>query len=344
MNLSLIIPDLLLPQAPNALPGRYQDLRLPALERLFARGTLQQSPGCTLEHFLLEQFNVKDKQSVAPYTWRADGGSTDTSYWLRADPVYLQAQRGQLVLVDGAMLDITEAEADALCTTLNQHFVSDNLRFFPAHPTRWYLALDQSPELITEPLARVAGQAVNDCLPRGATGQRWNQILNEAQMLLHAHPINEAREQRGQTAINSLWLWGGGIAQKLSPCSLHRLWADDALARGLTLTAQVAWHALPPDARACLAGAAPHSQHWVVLDGLRHAAWYGDDAAWRAGLAQLESNWFAPLEQALHAGRIRSLTLYAMNAQSLLILHSKRAQRWYFWRRTKTLNNYLPPH
>ena len=342
VNLSLIIPDLFLPQAPNALLDRYQDLRLPALERLLARGTLQQSLGCTLEAFLLDQFKAEDQMSVAPYTWRADGGSADASYWLRADPVYLQAQRGQLVLVDGAMLDISEAEADALCTTLNQHFVSDNLRFFPAHPARWYLALDQSPELITEPLARVAGQAVNDRLPRGATGQRWNQILNEAQMLLHAHPINEAREQRGQATINGLWLWGGGIAQKLAPCSLNHLWANDALARGLALTTQVAWHALPEAAEACLADATPQSKHWVVLDGLRRAAWYSDDEAWRAGLAQLEANWFAPLEKALHAGRIRSLTLYAMNAQGLLTLQCKRAQRWCFWRRAKTLQHYLP--
>lgn len=341
MNLSLIIPDLLLPQAPNALLDRYQDLRLPALERLLARGTPHRSLGCTLESFLLKQFKVEGNDSVTPYTWLADGGSTDESYWLRADPVYLQAQRGQLVLVDGAMLDITEAEADALCTTLNQHFVSDNLRFFPAHPARWYLALDRAPEISTVPLAQVAGQSVNDCLPRGNASQRWNQILNEAQMLLHTHPINTAREQRGQALINSLWLWGGGVAQALPPCSLQHIWANDALARGLALTVKVPCHALPQDAAACLANATPDAKQWVVLDGLRRAAWYGDDEAWRAGLAQMETHWFAPLEQALHAGRIRSLSLYAMNAQGLLTLHSKRVQCWYFWRRPKALTHYL---
>lgn len=342
MNLSLIIPDLLLPQAPNTLLDRYQDLHLPALERLFARGTLQKSTGCSLESFLLEQFNVKDNDSVTPYTWLADGGSIDASYWLRADPVYLQAQRGQLVLVDGVMLDITEAEADALCTTLNQHFVADNLRFFPAHPTRWYLALDRAPEVSTVPLAQVAGQSVNESLPRGNASQRWNQILNEAQMLLHTHPINTAREQRGQALINSLWLWGGGISQKLPPCSLNHVWANDALARGLALTAKVPCHALPQNAAACLANTTPDVKHWVVLDGLRRAVWYGDDEAWRAGLAQLEANWFAPLEQALHAGRIRSLSIYAMNTQGLLTLQCRRAQRWCFWRRPKTLQHYLP--
>ena len=341
MNLSLIIPNLLLPLGPNALLDRYQGLRLPALERLFARGLLQHGASCTLEAFLLTQFGVAEQQSVAPYTWRADGGSQDASYWLRADPVYLQAQRSQLALVDGAMLDITAHEADALCSSLNQHFVSDNLRFFPAHPTRWYVALDRSPELQTEPLTQVAGQAVNDRLPRGAKGQRWNQILNEAQMLLHTHPVNEAREQRGQALINSLWLWGGGTAQTLPPCSLHSIWADDALARGLAQSAQIAWHALPQQAETLLASAAPKANHWVILDGLRRAAWYSDDDAWRSGLAQLETHWIAPLLQALNSGRISGLTLYALNEKNLLTLHAKRAHRWYFWRRPRALAHYV---
>ena len=350
MNLSLIIPDLLLPRAPNALLDRYHGLRLPAFERLFARGALTQNSGCTLETFLLAQFGVTDTQSVAPYTWRADGGSVDTSYWLRADPVYLQAQRSQLVLVDGAMLDITAAQADALCTTLNQHFVSDNLRFFPAHPARWYIGLDQSPALRTEPLARVAGQAVNERLPHGATAQRWNQILNEAQMLLHAHPVNEAREQQGLATINSLWLWGGGIAQSLPTGTLHSVWANDALARGLALSTQVAWHTLPQQASACLANIAPNTksnlrssaESWIVFDGLRRTAWYGDDDAWRAGVAQLEENWIAPLEQALYAGRINSLTLYALNDQSLLSIRIKPSGRYFFWRPRQALHHYLP--
>lgn len=340
MNLSLIIPNLLLPPAANALLDRYQHLHLPALQRIFARGTLAQSAPCDLEAFLLTQFGVTQAQCVAPYTWRADGGSQDASYWLRADPVYLQAQRSQLALVDGAMIDITAAEADALCASLNQHFVSDNLRFFPAHPTRWYIALDRSPELITETLPQVAGQAVNERLPRGAKSQRWNQILNEAQMLLHGHAVNEAREQRGQAVINGLWLWGGGSLQSLPPCLLHNVWADDALARGLALTAQVPCHALPHQINACLNNTIPEAQQWVVLDGLRHAAWYGDIEAWRTGLALLETHWIAPLEQALYRGRINSLTLHALNAQSHLTLQLRRAQRWCVWRRPRPLASY----
>ncbi|MCB1639923.1 MAG: hypothetical protein KDI15_13865, partial [Thiothrix sp.] len=30
----------------------------------------------------------------------------------------------------------------------------------------------------------------------------------ELQMLLHQHPVNQARERQGQLPVNSLWLWG----------------------------------------------------------------------------------------------------------------------------------------
>jgi hypothetical protein len=32
-------------------------------------------------------------------------------------------------------------------------------------------------------------------------------------MLLHAHPVNEAREARGQPSVNSFWLSGSGAAR-----------------------------------------------------------------------------------------------------------------------------------
>ena len=40
--------------------------------------------------------------------------------------------------------------------------------------------------------------------------KRWHSILNEIQMVLHEHPVNEAREGRGEPPVNSVWLWGAG--------------------------------------------------------------------------------------------------------------------------------------
>jgi len=321
---------------------RYQDLRLPALEWLFAHGTLTRSGGRGLEACLLQQFGIEGALPAACYTQLADGGTADGAYWLRADPVHLQAQRDQLVLVDGAMLAITADEAGALTATLNQHFAQDKLRFIPRHPARWYIALDTAADLTTHPLPQVAGRAINERLPSGAEGRRWNQLLNEAQMLLHAHPVNQMRETQGQPAINSVWVWGGGAAQALEPSPWGGMWADDALARGLAIAARTKVHDLPPYATPFLAEAKIGDTHLVVLEGLRRAAWYGDDAAWREGLARLEANWIKPLLQALRRGSVSEMTLHAIGEQGCLTVTSNRLRRWQFWRRSKPLRHYLP--
>lgn len=322
----------------------YHGLHLPDLEWLFARGSLHGSPGLSLESWLLQRFGITASQPVASLSLLADGGQPDGAYWLRADPVHLQAQRDQLVLVDGGMLGISPEEANALSASLNQHFAQDNLKFIAAHPTRWYLALDVAPELTTQPLPAVAGEGINHSLPSGAEGMRWNRLSTEIQMLLHTHPVNQARESQGQPPINSVWFWGGGVypAQDVSPKIKEQLWADDALARGLTLAAKQSPQELPLNFDAFMAHAKTSGSHCVLWDELRQPAWYGDHEAWRAGLMRLETDWIKPLCYALRRGFVSEVTMHAISEQGCLNLTTQRASRWRFWRRAKGLKHYLP--
>ncbi|MGZ7354524.1 hypothetical protein ACXWRX_09325, partial [Streptococcus pyogenes] len=47
-------------------------------------------------------------------------------------------------------------------------------------------------------------------LPQGPQGRRWRVLINEAQVLLHQHPLNAERRAKGLPPVNSLWLWGAG--------------------------------------------------------------------------------------------------------------------------------------
>lgn len=344
MRFTLLIPDLLPPQPPGGMLDLYHGLHLPDLQWLFARGVLHGSPGLSLETWLMQHYGLEHSQAIASLALLADGGAPNASYWLRADPVHLQAQRDQLVLVDGSMLAISADEASTLTESLNQHFAQDKLHFIAPHPTRWYIALDTPAELITQPLPAVAGKGINACLPSGAEGLRWNQIVTEIQMLLHTHPINQAREEQGQPPINSVWFWGGGVypAQALRPALKEQLWADDALARGLALAANQSPQALPLNFDAFMAHAKMTGAHCVLWDELRRAAWYGDHEAWRTKLTSLEADWIKPLCYALRRGIISEVTLHAISEQGCLAVTTKRAGRWRFWRRAKGLKHYLP--
>src|SRR2546430_884920 len=82
---------------------------------------------------------------------------------------------------------------------------------------------------------------------------RFHALMNEAQMLLHEHPVNAEREARGLPALNSIWFWGGGViaAAKARPFSAGV--ARDPLAPGPPPAPGNPAHALPEDAESLLA-------------------------------------------------------------------------------------------
>ncbi|OFZ69158.1 MAG: hypothetical protein A2Z01_05185 [Betaproteobacteria bacterium RBG_16_58_11] len=79
-----------------------------------------------------------------------------------------------------------------------------------------------------------------------------------------------------------------------------------------------------------------------MWDQPRHAAQYGDYAAWHACLAQFETEWAKPLLRALRDGQIGQLTLHAVSARSVQTFSIDRAAAWRFWRRRKSLKQYAP--
>jgi hypothetical protein len=181
-------------------------------------------------------------------------------------------------------------------------------------------------------------------MPQGEDAVLWHSVMNEAQMLLHDHPVNEAREARGALPVNSLWFWGVGRHRPLSPRPAQSAFGNDPLLRGLAREAGMSATGLPLDATQWLASAPQNGIAWFALDALSAAADYGDSARWLTQLARLERDWFAPLLAALRSGRIGMITLdmpvmgdgSESTAQSLRCeVSSLDLKR--FWRRVKPL-------
>ncbi len=56
----------------------------------------------------------------------------------------------------------------------------------------------------------VLGKVANPYIEQSRQHLGWYKLLNEMQMFLHQHEVNQQRVQRGLLPINSLWFWGGG--------------------------------------------------------------------------------------------------------------------------------------
>ena len=319
MLCTLLLPELFLPRAVH--DEAYRDLHLPALEKLLGRAESATLPGQSYEAWLCHAFGVAPQPDwpVAPLTYAVDsGGESDECYWLRADPVHLRATRERVVLCDASMLAIRADEAEALIAALNAYFADDTRQFHAPHPERWYLRLNHHPQIATRTLSEATGRDVHPLLPAGPQALHWHRMANEIQMLLHAHAVNEARTERGEPTINSVWLWGGGHFPSTTAGGFRGIWSCDPLAIGLARSTGLATAPDDMPSREWLAAVtqqARGSHQLIVLDELLLPARHADLAGWRENLVQLEQKWFAPLLDALRERRITRLDIAAIGAE-----------------------------
>ena len=335
MNVHLAVPDLVWPDRETraaADPGR-----LAALETLIARGRRRLAPATDLESWLLAAWRT---EGAAPHSLAADGGDPGDAYWLRADPCSLRVDRDRVVPLDAAMFDLDREEAAALVERLNRHFADRGFEFYPVQPERWYLRLDSPTAHAADALATARGRPIAVDPGSGAEAARWAALGNEIQMLLHEHPVNEAREVRGELPINAVWLWGGGRFAAPPVRPFRRVRSGDPLAAGLALGSGAAVLPMPDDAERWLRASSNEGVELLVLDGLRASASYGEIERWREQLAVLERDWFAPLAEALARGRIGMLTVHAIGAGGTLDVETTRQDLRYFWRRRRPLASY----
>lgn len=335
LSLTLLIPGLLGP-LPGMRQSGFPEPRWPALTQLLARAQRHRDAAdVDVLHYRLFGYALSETHDY-PDAWlsyQIDTGTVAPGAVLRADPVHLRADQQRLVLFDAEHLHITLEEAQALVETFNQLYVADGLRLEAPTPTRWYLHLSKQPELRTTPLARALGRDIDPCLPTGHEAREWRRFLNEVQMLFHDHPVNRAREARGQALINSLWLWGGGRPLAAVAHDWQHIWTADSTVQGLARLNGIRCAQPPVDAHAWLHDVVD-GRHLLSLDALQQALAYGDVETWFAQVEQFDRDWCMPLLTALRNGRLRELRLYPVNGTVYCVT---RWDMWRFWRRRRSL-------
>jgi len=326
--LHILIPDLFTDH-PHITP----DLRLDSLERLLSSAYIEDWAYPTWMSSLFALFGLpqlnKKPLPIAPLTRLVDANDSGDKIWLRADPVYLRADRKHVFLFDAT---VTAADANNLINEINHFYAQEGLQFSAPVPTRWYVSLPELPKLITYPVDDVLGKDIQSYLPDGDDKMVWRRRLNEVQMLLHQSQVNINREARGELPINSLWFWGlGQLPEPASPSRWAHVWSDDPLVQGLARLSNC------PHSNVLVTGTKWLAQltageHLLTLSAPR-------GVEWRGWLNQLEEVWFMPLFKALKKREVDMLALYPGNEHVFMITDS-RVRHW--WRRRQNWQKYCP--
>lgn len=303
-------------------------LRLPAAEWLLARGTPALVAPADWRDWLLAGAglgsDVLSRFPAGPCSVPgefADGGALT---WARAEPVHLLTAIDHLQLAAPVPLPLDAAESETLLGTLDAHLAGTGFDLRALPDGGWLCRCPDGLECTTVPPEDALGRNLRDALPTGRDAVRMRSLLNELQMLLHEHPVNERRAAQGFPPVNSVWLWGIGAAHDAAVHVSGDLLTDDAWLAGL-------WRRhsgrVQPVTALAQALAEPDSNLRVATMAAIDGRPAGDV------LRALEAEVFAPLRAALVASRVRRVSLHTGRK----VVELTPAARWAFWRRPRPL-------
>jgi hypothetical protein len=218
-----------------------------------------------------------------------------TRAWGLVTPCHWHLGTEQLSMVDPVLLALDEAAAAELMDAVRPLFEGEGYALHRLTPGAWLIAHDTLDGLPCASPDRVIGRNVDGWLGADARMRRVRLLQSEVQMLLHTHPLNAAREDRGDLTVNSFWLSGCG--------RLPALWQAAALP--------------------------------TVADGLRAAALAGDAIGWAGAFEALDARVLGPLAAAADRGEPVTLTLCGEARSVDLLPHAgaARSNLALWWRR-----------
>ncbi|PKO83240.1 MAG: hypothetical protein CVU17_09510 [Betaproteobacteria bacterium HGW-Betaproteobacteria-11] len=360
--LTLIVPGLIWPQ--QALADLTRDLALPAFGALLRYGQLTPDGPHDAHAALAATVGLSAPLPAAALRGLASRRTPDESCWLALDPVHLHLEQTRVRLGDPQQLALDETEAEQLAVSLAPALCVPSGTFralgelVRLTPSLWNLRLDPDvpPPVQTTPLPQAIGRAVTP-LPAAPANRVWLAALNEAQMVLHEHPVNRAREAAGRPVVNSLWPWGGGRLGASRSTEGHpwipgqarndgalvmphgvpyrHLLADDALASGLGRWLELDTR---PLGERTLAPAT-----LVFYAALALPAQLGEATRWRDALLALERDWLAPALAILREGHIEAIHLLLPGEPQGRQLLLRRRDLLRFWRSPAPLTRLASP-
>jgi hypothetical protein len=303
-----------------------------ALQWLGGRGRLVSGEPRAWREWLLEPVGGSDllaRWPAGPALALANGlTAAGPGSWCVAQPVHFAAGLDHLRLAPLAQASLAEEDASTLGALVSSHFSNGELTVAAFVKGAWLLRFDRSIDCSTQPPGAVVGRNVHDFMPAGRDGARVRSLMNEIQMLLHEHPVNQRRERARQLPVNGWWIWGFGDGMAGAPgagVNRWRLHSDDLWLRAV-------WSALETDAGdfTTFGSDTPSGDTLIALSQPPAERTEDSLTAVDAGLLSL-------LASNVRAGTIRSVDLFA-GSTTLRVDSSARLQ---FWRRPAALSRWF---
>ncbi len=231
----------------------------------------------------------------AAHTAAGDGLGVGEQAWGLVTPAHWQLGRNHVLMTDPAYLCLADAESHELFASVRGLFESVGFAMAFGSASRWYIGRVDLEGFATASLDRAIGRSVDAWLgdDASAVGRLLRRLQSEVQLVFHVHPVNEAREERDEPVVNSIWLSGCGRAQPAEAAASPEIAASlrAPLLAGDWAAWAEAWNALDASVIAALLTRAERGEPIALtlcgertalrFEGQRRPLWERLRARWR---------------------------------------------------------------
>ena len=300
---------------------------LPALNRVLGFAAVSDNRDYSIDAIIQSALGLTSAATSLPMAQAfADSDKDDPARLILAEAVHLRADLHSAVVLPISKTPENIQDINLIINDLNDLFNVDyDMTAVGDGVFLMRLREFDAPVLYPQVLS-VLGKSITPFVEQSRQILPWYRLLNEIQMFMHQHPINDERLRQGRLPINSLWFWGAG--QRPTLASRPRWFCDDAL-----LNHFAASLGMPVEPCSSVASGGDIGDALIV--DLRLLQWLkaGLETSLDQILLDIEHSFLAPVLQGLK-GRRASLRLRAGFRQDFELRPSAKLK---FWRRPASL-------
>jgi 2,3-bisphosphoglycerate-independent phosphoglycerate mutase len=128
-----------------------------------------------------------------------------------------EAEYENKTMVDYCGGDISTAEAAELIKTIDKELGNEIYSFYSGVAYRHCLVVENGTTVLgtMTPPHDISGRVIGEYLSSHENASGLIDLMKKSYNILKDHPVNKAREARGEKPANSIWLWGEGTKPAL---------------------------------------------------------------------------------------------------------------------------------
>jgi hypothetical protein len=211
---------------------------LPALNQLLSYSNAIPNDQADFEAIIADSLGMTGRQTL-PFAQayvegkeEKGGDAVDESQrHLLCRTIHLKADMHNALVIPLENDSVNQDDSSLILEDL-QSFFSEDCDLTPLDNGLWLMRLKhcEPPECYPHYLSMI-GRKANQFIEQSKQALPWYKLMNEMQMFMHQHSVNQNRLTTGLLPINSLWFWGAGKKPKFDNNQAQWFCDDEQLIR-----------------------------------------------------------------------------------------------------------------